>query len=290
MKPSLRNRGVAASVSMGALVVVLSGLVAYDHLRGGSVTSPVPATLAAFGEPVHVDVGGASVEAGSFRLDPFLQRPHILDDVVVATPSYTIASDSAAINSVQNSLVFRGATLSAKDLSGSMDALVLRGTRIIFEGVEAEGGIAPLRVNRFRARRVSLPENALTKQGMGLERLVEGVSGGPVAEEARQPTRFGFERLEIVVTVLFQRGYIRGGFLELPDGATRIEFRRGRYSHRHAKIYVYDATVTRGTVRLTAKKARMQMGRGEFVLLPPIEKTTPEGTEIIRKSMIFSVR
>ena len=179
MSPSLRRRGNAAAVLTGALTAVLSCLTILGHLRGGTMPPPAPEPFTASGALVRMDVAGSRLEAGAARLDPFLRQPHVLEDVSISSPSYTLSGNSASMIPEENALVFTGASLAAGDLSGTADTLTLAGSRIVFEGLEAEGGVAPLWIQRFRARRAFLPTDALKRRGAGgVEQLVESSTLG----------------------------------------------------------------------------------------------------------------
>jgi hypothetical protein len=283
MRLSSSGKGLVASAVMLCATIAFSCAVIYDHLTAEPADLPAETAIETTGRPVRVRVGDTSLEAESFRLDPLLHQPHALSDVVIRMPDYSVKAQSAAIPPKGGGLSLRDADLLAEGLTGRMGVLTMQGRRIFFENVRAHGSLIPLHVTRFEVGRMSIPERSLGRKGFGLGDLVGGVSGGkaPGKKRGRQ-MEFGFGRLEIVLTVLFQRGLIRRGFLNLPDGKTRVRFRRGMYTAKHRKVYMTDTVVTRGNVRLTAEDAEIRMKDGELVLLPPVEQKVGERTETLR--------
>jgi hypothetical protein len=285
MRLSSSGKGLAASGVMLCTTLALCAAVIYDHLTAEPADLPAETVMETTGRPVNVRVGDASLEAESFRLDPLLHQPHALSDVVIRMPDYSLKAKSATVLPGRGGLMLRDADLLAEGLTGRIGVLAMRGRRIVFEDVRARGGIAPLYVTLFEAGRMSVPERALGRKGIGLGDLVGGVSGGNSSGKNRgRQMEFGFGRLEVVLTVLFQRGLIRRGFLNLPDGKTKVRFRRGMYTAKHRKVYMTDAVVTRGSVRLTAEDAEIRLKDGDLVLLPPVEQTVGERIEALRRT------
>jgi hypothetical protein len=206
-------------------------------------------------------------------------------------PAYAIRAPAATMMARKGILALHQARLESGSLEGTIDTLALTGERIVFENVEAYGRIAPLEVVRFTARRISLPERSLENRGVMLGKLVEGVSKGGSSKQKEEPRRirFGFTRLEIVLTVLFQRGYILGGYAELTDG-TVVRVRRGTYTARHHTIYVYDVVVTGKGITRTAPKGKIYMKSGDLVLLPPSKRTCNGKTDTLRKGIAIPLK
>jgi hypothetical protein len=285
MRLSSSGKGLAASAVMLGATVAFSSAVIYDHLTAEPAVLPAETAMETSGRPVSVRVGDTSLEAESFRLDPLLHQPHALSDVVIRMPDYSVKARSATIPPRGGGLILRDADLLAEGLTGGIGVLAMRGRRIIFEDVRARGSIIPLHVTRFEVGRMSIPERSLGRKGFGLGDLVDGVSGGKTSGRKRtRQMKFGFGRLEVVLTILFQRGLIRRGFLNLSDGKTRVRFRRGMYTAKHRKVYMTDTVVTRGGLRLTAEDAEIRMKDGELVLLPPVQRKVGERTETLRKT------
>jgi hypothetical protein len=207
-------------------------------------------------------------------------------------PRYTVAGESATILPRGAGVVFRGADLAAKGLEGRIGTLALKGERVIFGKVRARGTLVPFRVSRFDAGSMSLPDRALTDRKLSLGRLVDGVADDTAGATAPRggELEFGFDRLEIVVTILFQRGHIRKGFVNLSDGKTRVTFARGTYAARHDKVYLSGVEVTGGPVRLSAKKGELLMKTGTLVISPPVEKRTGETSETARQTFSLELR
>ncbi len=292
MRLSSGGKGIAASAMMLCASLVFSTAVIYDFLTAEVADVPAETPMRTIGEPVTVSVGQASLEAGSFRLDPLLHQPHALKDVVMRMPRYSIEADSATILPKKTGVVFRKADLTARGLKGAIGVLALRGERVIFRNVRARGGLVPFRVTRFEAGSMSLPELALEKKKLGLGRLVDGMSDGRTSGEGprEEEMEFGFERLEVVVTMLFQRGYISRGFMNLTDEKTKVRFARGMYSARHDKVYLTRPEVVRGSLRLSAKKGEILMKDGRLILSPPVERKTKEKVETSRDTFEIDLK
>jgi hypothetical protein len=292
MSLSSGGKGLTASAVMLCAAVAFSSAVIYDYLAAGIPDLPAEIPFETAGEPVTVSVGEASLEAGSFRLDPLLHRPHALKDVVMRMPRYSIEADSAAMLPRGTGVVFRGADLTAKGLKGDIGTLALRGERVVFGKVRAHGTLTPLRVTSFDAGYMSLPERSLTDRKVSLGRLVDGVADDAANETKRRggAMEFGFDRLEIAVTMLFQRGYLRNGFVNLSDGKTKVRFARGMYSARHDKVYLSGVEVTREKVRLSSKKGEIRLKTGTLILVPPVEKKTGETAETARDTFEIELK
>lgn len=288
MRLTFNQKGTAASVTLLAAAFLLAASVIYDNLHP-SVLSPSPQQHAGIiSRPLTASMGGALLEAKSSRIDSFLGRVHVMQGVTIKTADTVIEAESGTMLPGEDSLILKDATLKASHLHGKIETLAIGGRRVVFENVHARGTLSPLSIRRFEAGKISLPQTFLDKEEGGLKRIVGGVSAGTQQDRHRE-IDFGFEELELVLTVLFQRAYISQGYARLSDG-TLVRFQSGTYSARHKKIYIRKAYVKTEKVELRSDKAEMLMKSGRLILSPPITKTEDGATDTVLKAVVIDLK
>ncbi len=288
MRLTFNQKGTAASVTLLAAASLLAASVIYDNLHPSVLSSAPQQHAGIISRPLTASMGGALLKAESSRIDSFLNHTHVMQGVSIKTEDTVIEAESGTMFPGEDSLILKDATLKASRLRGRIGTLAIKDRRVVFENVHARGTLLPLSIRRFEADRISLPKTFLDREGAGLKRIVGGVSAGTQQDRHRE-IDFGFEELELVITVLFQRAYISQGYARLSDG-TLVTFQSGTYSARHKKIYIKGAHVKTENGEMRADKAEMLMKSGRLILSPPITKTENGTTDTVLKAVVIDLK
>lgn len=286
----LSQKRTAAATGLLAVAVSCAVCVSYDHLYPSNLSPAPTARLRVLSRPLDAKIGGVHIKAQSSSADPFLNRAYEMEGVTIRTSALTIEAPSGIMVPATGALSLEDAMLRTDGLEGTIKHLVIGGSAVVLKNLQARGTIAPLAVSSFESDSIHFPEAIFRNNGVRIEKMIGGVSAAPPAtREDREEIVFGFRRLELVLTILFQRAYVSGAYAHLSDGST-VRFRTGMYSARHEKIYARGASAETSDGKLTAEKAHVLMKRGQFVLLPPIRADRDGRTDILHKPVTIVLR